>query len=460
MQRVELGELLQDVQLEFVSDRKALERCSVSSLSTDTRSLKKGDLFLAIPGERYEGHAFVSEACRRGASGVLFDIQRKADLRKQIDFSPGMLFIGVADTRKALGSMAVNYVRRFSLTKCALTGSAGKTTTKGLVHSVLSQKFRVVASIQSYNNDIGVPKTLLNIDGTTQFLVQEMGTNHPGEIAYLAGLVQPDCALVTNIGPAHIGYFGSVRNIAREKREIFRSLSSDGTAFLNVDDPYAGILKRGVRASIETFGLRSGDLFPDRVIRSGVDFTEFGLRGRTIRARVLGNHGVLNATAAAAVGKHFGLSIDEIKRGIEAFKGESGRGLIYRQKGVTFVDESYNANPLSVSASLSYLGGIETAGRKIFVFADMLELARSSDRYHREVARDVLQNGVDIVYTYGEKASITAARCRAEGHRHVLHFDDMDTLGARLGEEVAGGDVVLVKGSRAMRLERAIHAFV
>jgi len=460
MQRVGLGELLQGVQLDFVSDRKALEHLSVSSVSTDTRSLKSGDLFIAIPGELYDGHAFVGDACHRGASGVLFNIQRKADLRKQIDFSPGMPFIGVADTRKALGSMAVNYVRRFSLIKCALTGSAGRTTTKGLIHSVLSQKFRVVASIQSYNNDIGVPKTLLNIDGTTQILVQEMGTNHPGEIAYLAGLVQPDCALVTNIGPAHIGYFGSVRNIAREKREVFRCLGSDGTAFINQEDPYAGTLKRGVRASIETFGLRSGDLFPDCVIRRGVDFTEFGLGGRTVRARVLGTHGVLNATAAALVGKHFGLSIDEIKRGIEAFKGESGRGLIYRQKNVTFVDESYNANPLSVSASLSYLGEMETAGRKIFVFADMLELGRSSDRYHRRVARDILQNGIDVVYTYGEKASITAARCRTGGHLHVLHFDDIDKLRQRLGEEITGGDVVLVKGSRAMRLEVVIRAFV
>ncbi len=460
MQRVELGELLRGVQLEFVSDRSGLEQCSISSLSTDTRSLKKGDLFLAIPGEQHDGHSFVGEALSRGASGVLFEIGRKADLQKQIDGSPKTLFIGVADTRHTLGSMARNYAQKFKLIKCALTGSAGKTTTKGLIHAVLSQKFRVVANVQSYNNDIGVPKTLLKVDRSTQILVQEIGTNHPGEIAYLADLVQPDCALVTNVGPAHIGYFGSVRKIVREKRELLRSLRGNGTAFVNVEDSYAGMLMRGVRASIETFGLRKGSTFPDRIIKRGVDFTEFILGGQTIRARVLGTHGVLNAIAAAAVGKHFGLSVNEIKRGIEAFEGESGRGLIHRHGGVTFVDESYNANPLSVSASLAYLGGMETAGRKIFVFADMLELGRSSNRYHREVAREVLKRGVDIVYTYGEKAAITSAQCSASGHRKVLHFDDVDTLGVQLGKEIVEGDVVLVKGSRAMGLERAIQPFV
>jgi UDP-N-acetylmuramoyl-tripeptide--D-alanyl-D-alanine ligase len=460
MQRVRLGQLLQGVRLEFISDRKALERLSVSSLSTDTRSLKRGDLFIAIPGEQYDGHAFIGDSLARGASGVLFNDTQRANLSQLMDESPSTPFIGVSDTRKTLGSMAVNYSRIFSVTKLALTGSAGKTTTKGLIHAVLSQKYRVVASIQSYNNDIGVPKTLFTIDRTTQVLVQEMGTNHPGEIEYLASLVQPDCALVTNIGPAHVGYFGSVRNIAREKREIFRALGSEGTAFLNCEDPYYRFLKRGVQASCKCFGLRGGDLFPDRVVSCGVDYTEFVLGGVTMRARVLGTHGVLNATAAALVGKHFGLSMEEVKRGIEEYEGESGRGAVHRRANVTIVDESYNANPLSVSASLDYLGGVETAGRKFFVFADMLELGRSSNHYHRVVARDVLRNGVDIVYTFGEKALVTAARCKAAGHRNVVHFNDIELLGAKLGEEVSGGDIVLVKGSRAMRLERAIEALV
>ncbi len=460
MQRVVLGQLLQGVELEFINDRKALERLSVSSLSTDTRSLKRGDLFVAIPGEQYDGHAFISVALEKGASGVLFNDTQRANVRGLMDKSPAIPFIGVSDTRKTLGSMAVNYSRMFSVMKLAITGSAGKTTTRGLLQAVLSQKYMVVASIQSYNNDIGVPKTLFNIERNTQVLVQEMGTNHPGEIEYLAGLVQPDSALVTNIGPAHVGYFGSVRNIAREKREVFRALESDGTAFLNCDDPYSRFLKRGVQASCRSFGLRRGDLFPDRVTGRGVDYTEFVLSGVTIKARVLGNHGVLNATAAALVGKQFGLSIEETKRGIEEYEGESGRGIVHRRSGVTLVDESYNANPLSVSASLDYLGGVETSGRKFFVFADMLELGRSSDHYHRAVVQDILKNGVDVVYTFGEKASITAARCKAAGHRNVVHFNDIELLGATLDGEVTGGDIVLVKGSRAMRLERAIEAFV
>ena len=460
MQRVELAVLLQGVGLEFVSSRKGMERFTVSSLSTDTRSLKKGDLFLAIPGEQHDGHSFVGEAIDGGASGVLFEMSRKADLQRLIEKSPEALFLAVSDSRKALGGIARNYARLFNPVKFALTGSAGKTTTKGLIHSVLSQKFNVVSNVRSFNNDIGVPKTLLNIEPDTEVLVQEVGTNHPGEIAYLASLVEPDCALVTNVGPAHVGYFGSVRGIVREKRELLRSLRGDGTAFVNVDDPHAGMLMRGLRATVKTFGIMCGSTRPDRIAKSGVSCTEFILQGIPVRANVLGTHGVINAIAAAAVGIHFGLTVDQVKRGIETFEGESGRGRIHIRGGVTIVDESYNANPLSVSASLAYLGGMEAAGRKIFIFADMLELGKHSGRYHREVAESVLAQGIDIVYTFGELAGITAARCSALGHKQVYHFDDVKTLGARLAEEVLEGDVVLVKGSRAMRLERAIESFV
>ena len=272
-------------------------------------------------------------------------------------------------------------------------------------------------------------------------------------------MFQPDCALVTNVGPAHVGYFGSVRKIVREKRELLRSLGGDATAFVNVEDPHAGMLMRGVKASVETFGLTRGNTFPDRVTRREVDHTEFTLQGRLIRARVLGTHGVVNAVAAAAVGKHFGLSIDEIKRGIEAFEGEAGRGRIHRHGGVTFIDESYNANPLSVSASLVYLGGIETAGRKIFIFADMLELGRSSNRYHREMAQVVLEQGIDIVFTYGEKARAIGSAARASGMPtgNVRSFLEKRELLSELVQELRDGDVLLVKGSRGMKLDEVVE---
>jgi UDP-N-acetylmuramyl pentapeptide synthase len=171
-------------------------------------------------------------------------------------------------------------------------------------------------------------------------------------------------------------------------------------------------------------------------------------------------HGIVNAVAAALVGRYFGLSFDEILEGLGRFEGETGRGDIYRHGGVTIVDESYNANPLSVSASLAYLGGLETPGRKIFVFADMLELGSKADQYHRRVARDIRRCGVDVLFTFGEKASVTAEQCIKAGQEHVRHFDDVEALRCRLLEEIRDGDLVLVKGSRAMRLERVIRGFL
>jgi UDP-N-acetylmuramoyl-tripeptide--D-alanyl-D-alanine ligase len=444
----------------FVSDRGALERLGVSSISTDTRSLRCGDLFIAIPGERHDGHVFIGDAIRAGASGVVFDIRRYEQVSTFIKANPEILFIGVAGTRKILGSMAANYLGRFSLTRFVLTGSAGKTTTKTLIHSVLSQRYRVVSSTKSFNNDIGVPKTVLNVDEKTEILVQEMGTNHPGEIEKLVGIVRPDCALITNIGPAHIEFFGSEKRIAREKKQVYSALDPVGTAFFNRDDRFYHFLKRGIAAKHKTYGIGCGDLSPDHIETMALEFSEFKLLGKRIRARVLGLHGVLNATAAALVGVHFGLAVEEIARGIESFEGESGRGRVYRSGGITVIDETYNANPLSVAASLSYLGNLSASGRKVFVFADMLELGNKSGRYHRKIACDIADNGIDLVYTFGQRAAETTEGCRSLGLSDAAHFDEIEELRESLRGELRSGDLVLVKGSRAMQLERVIRDFM
>jgi UDP-N-acetylmuramoyl-tripeptide--D-alanyl-D-alanine ligase len=460
MQRVRLIELLNGVDIVDAGESGALKGFHVHSLSTDSRSLKRDDLFIALPGDQYDGHAFIAQALRAGASGVVLQEDRLTDARSYGKKWPDRLFVVVPDTRRALGSMARNYVQRFEVRKVALTGSAGKTTTKALIHAVLSQRYRVTSSVRSFNNDIGVPKTLLNVDESTEILVQEMGTNHPGEIRYLAEIVQPDCALITNIGPAHIGYFGSEKAIAVEKKEVFNVLHADGAAFANRDDRFFDFLTRDVRARVLSFGLKDGDLKPERIDHLGLEYSEFVLFGRRLRARVLGVHGIVNAVAAALVGRYFGLSVDEIAEGLEQFQGESGRGDIYRYGEVTIVDESYNANPLSVSASLAYLGGVKTSGRKIFVFADMLELGPKADQYHRRVALDILRCGIDVLFTFGEKAGVTAERCMEAGQEHVRHFDDVEALRCGLLEEIRDGDLVLVKGSRAMRLERVIRDFL
>jgi UDP-N-acetylmuramoyl-tripeptide--D-alanyl-D-alanine ligase len=458
MQRVRLAELLQGVGFGFISNRRILERTEVDSISTDTRSLKRGDLFLAIPGAVHDGHAFIGDAFGRGASGVIFETARYEQVRPHLKPASDRLLIGVDDTRRVFGSMASNYLRKFRVQKIALTGSAGKTTTKELIHAVLSRRYRVVANVQSYNNDIGVPKTLLGVDDSTRILVQEIGTNHPGEIAYLAGMVEPDCGLITNIGPAHIEFFGSERRIAREKKALFRTLHARGTAFVNNEDPFKNYLMRGIRARCKRFGLESGDLHPDRIIGIGLEQAEFVIGGVRVRARVLGMHGIRNATAAALIGLHFDLSFEEIAAGLEEFQGLSGRGTVFIRGGATIIDESYNANPLSVRASLEYLGALQAAGRKIFVFADMLELGARTEHFHRWIADQVPGKGIDLLFTYGEGARITGRQCGDAVYGGVVHFEEIEDLRERLEEEIREGDLVLVKGSRAMRLERAIRA--
>ncbi len=457
MQRAKLGMLLRGVRIDYISNPNALDKLFIKSISTDTRSLKKDDLFIAIAGEQYNGHDYIWAAIKGGAAGVIFEYGKINEIRKHIEIAKKALFIGLADTRKTLGTIARNYLQTYSLHKIALTGSAGKTTTKSLIHSVLSQKYRVVSSIESYNNDIGVPKTILNIDKDTELLVQELGTNHPGEIEYLTGIVEPDCALVTNIGPAHIGFFGSEENIAREKKNVYAVLDREGMAFLNADDKFFEFFKRGLESRYQSFGLQAGDLYPEKIVNVGIDYSEFVLKGKHISAKVLGLHGIRNATAAALVGLHFGLTMEEIKEGIELYRGEGGRGVVHKHGGKTIIDESYNANPISVGAALDHVAKLTIQGRKIFVFADMLELGDQATYYHRSIASTILESGFDLIFTYGELAFITGQTCREGGHRGVLQFTDINELRDKLGQEVRKGDLILVKGSRRMKLERAIR---
>ena len=459
MQPVKLFRVLENLDLEYVSDRRSLRSFVLRSLSTDSRSLKKDDLFIAIAGEYFDGHSFIESAVERGAGGVLFEMRSLDSVKTVVKKAPSVLFIGVKNTRRALGKIAESYLGFFSLTKIAITGSVGKTTTKGLVASVLSQRYDIVSSFQSYNNDIGVPKTVLEVNERTRFLVQEMGTNHPGEISNLSGIVHQNGAVITGIGPAHIGFFGSELEIAREKKAALEVLDRNGTAFLNADDRHFLFLKEGIVASVKSYGIHEGDVRPERIERIGLNGSVFMLWGRKIFAGVLGEHGILNAMAAALVGFSYGLTIDEVKAGIEAYKDESGRGNIRVVGGVTVIDESYNANPMSVSASLRFLEQIQTDGKKVFVFGDMLELGDQSEYYHRKFAEEFKATGIGYLYTYGPLASVTGSEVQKEGERMVRHFSDLDELIESLRREALSGDVILVKGSRKMGLERVVNSF-
>ena len=463
MKKVKLRELLGNVPVGAVSDPAFFENFDVASISTDSRSLKKGELFVALRGQAHDGHEHIAGAVKGGASGVVYETAKLASFGGK--FPRGILFVGVENTRNAFGRMAENYLRFFRLHKIAITGSAGKTTTTRLVASVLARKLRVIQSPRSFNNDIGVPKTLFGVDEGTEVLVQEIGTNHPGEIAYLSGIIRQDSALITNIGPAHVGFFGSVEAIAREKKDAIACLGREGTAFLNAEDAYFDSLRAGIEARVSSFGLSKGDLFPERILDAGFERVEFVLEGQRMRARLSGLHGVLDAVAAALVGMSFGLTLEQIGAGIEDYSPEEGRGNVYDVGGVTLIDESYNANPLSVRASLECLGRTGAEGKKVFVFADMLELGEEAERYHQGVADDVLKNGISRLLTVGELAKVTGAACRGSGLAEVRHFQAVEDAAACLKDEIERGilkrgDVVLVKGSRAMRLDRVVRGLI
>jgi UDP-N-acetylmuramoyl-tripeptide--D-alanyl-D-alanine ligase len=460
MQSVRLTKLVSGVKLFHISDEHLFRTFSVKSISTDTRSLINKDLFIALPGDRYDGHVFIPKAVECGAACVVFSMDKFDSIKPLFIKAPGTLFMGVEKTRSFFGKVARNYLRLFPVKKIVVTGSAGKTTTKGLIQSVLSQRYRVASSPQSFNNDIGVPKTIFQIDVETDILVQEFGTNHPGEIKGLSDIVKQDYALITNIGPAHIGFFGSEENIAKEKKCALEVLASDGIAFLNAEDKYYDFLRSDLKSQVKSFGLKKGDLHPDRIIHAGFNGAEIQLSGIIVRPHVMGDHGIINCTGAALVGMGFGLSLDEIKRGLEAYRDKSGRGTVHIQKGVTIIDESYNANPLSVSVLLRNVGNIPAKGKKILVLGDMLELGDKSEYYHRKVSEDIIKNGIGVVFTYGEMVRATGDALLNAGFDRVLHFTDIEELVNRIKNEGRGGDIILVKGSRGMKLERVVQGIL
>lgn len=458
MQSTRLQQLLGESDIVSVSSKKLFHSLSVTSISTDSRSLKEGDFFFAIPGERYDGHSYIGDAINNGAAGVVFESVKRRAVEPLIRKNEAVLFVEVHQTRRLFGTVARNYLSRFDVRKIVVTGSCGKTTTRGLISAVLSRRYRVVTSKLSYNNDIGVPKTILEIDGRTEVLVQELGTNRPGEIANLSSIVGQEYAVITNVGPAHIGFFGSEINIAREKKAALLTLQSSGVAFLNAEDRYFEFLKEGISARIKSYGLEKGDLCAEKPIRLDLDRSEFKLLGVEISVCVAGMHGVINAIAAASVGLHFGCTLNEIKQGIESYRGERGRGRLHDLRGVSVIDESYNANPMSVSAALDHIASMRVPGRKVFVFADMLELGDSAERYHSEIAKGIVSARVDALFTFGTLSGITASRCEEIGLAKVFQFEKIGELSQKLSGWVREGDLVLIKGSRAMRLERVLES--
>jgi len=436
----------------------------VHGVSTDSRTVPSGALFVALHGEHFDGHQFATTALQRGAAAVMLSEARcVAHNLATAATSAGIL---VADTHVALQDFALAQRRQFPGTVVAITGSNGKTTVKEMTAAVLQQRYATCKALGNLNNHIGVPLALLQLEATYQVAVLELGMNHLGEIRRLCEMALPHIGVITNIGLAHVGYVGSVERIQQAKGELIEALDASSVAIVNADDPRALALGCQAPGRLLTFGQG-----PEADLRGWVQ-EDRGLDGVLctlvlndtaceVALPVLGAHQLMNALAAAAVGMAMHVPAADIVAGLQSYRGMYGRMMVKRgQDGVTLIDDTYNASPQSMRVALQCLAQIHTAGRRLAVLGDMLELGDSGPALHEEVGVLVTQSGVQQLITFGPLAQHIAHGAQGAGMAAAcIHMTTQPEEAVALLRSLwRPGDVMLLKGSRGMAMERLVHA--
>lgn len=446
--------------MRFVAEASAGELLSgspeelVRRVCTDSRLVRSGDVFFAVPGERFDGHEFIEEAAQKGAAAIVGERGRlPASLSD-------CAVIAVEDTRKALGRLAAEYRKGFDLPVVAVAGSNGKTTTKELLASVLRQKFTTLSSEASFNNDIGVPMTLLRLDKSHQAAVLEVGTNHPGELTPLVKMIRPSYGVITCIGREHLEFFGDLAGVALEEGCLAELLPSQGKLFLNGEDAWSDRIIARTKASVVRVGLTGVNDWQARIVRTGRQGVTFHVEAPKAvfsgeyRISLIGRHQVSNALFALAVGAELGLNRDQISKGMAECKGLKMRLELSEAGGVRVLDDAYNANADSVRAALQTLVEVPCTGRRVAVLGDMAELGAHSEAAHEEVGRCAAELGVGQLFAIGKMAPVTARAARDAGLNRVFEFADVETAAPVVKSFVRSGDLLLLKASRVMRLER------
>ncbi|HKT34933.1 MAG TPA: UDP-N-acetylmuramoyl-tripeptide--D-alanyl-D-alanine ligase [Nitrospira sp.] len=440
----------------------------IRSISTDSRSIRRGDLFVALRGDRFDGHQFVPTVLSKGAAGaIVHDGYRWEGKRtKPTGTRQEPFLFGVQDPLFAYQQLATHHRSRFAIPIVAVTGSNGKTTTKDMVTSVLTQRWRTLKTEGNYNNRIGVPFTLFRLTPRHQAAVIEMGVDHRGQTTRLCEIVRPTIGLITNIGPDHLEFFGGMEGSAQAKAELLDMLPSHGTAVLNADDPYFDYLAARARCRVVSFGLferahiRAINVASDD--RKGTTFS-LVLPGKSrptpVAIRVPGTHNVTNALAAAAVGFSLDLTGVMIAEGLAKFRPAAMRSQVLTHHGVHIINDCYNANPASMKAALRLLAEWSPARERIAVLGDMLELGREAQQMHRDVGRFAAGLGISQLIVCGELGGEIAAGARQEGMSQQAMHEVADASAAAdlLKRSVRRGDVVLVKASRGMRMEQIVQ---
>jgi UDP-N-acetylmuramoyl-tripeptide--D-alanyl-D-alanine ligase len=428
----------------------------IDRIGSDSRTIRPGELFIALRGENFDGHDFVESVATSGAAGALVDHKWNGNV------SNNFALIRATDTLLAYQKIAANYRRSLPLRVLAITGSNGKTSTKDFAASVLARKFRVTKTEANFNNHVGLPRTILEATSDDEVAVWEIGMNHPGEIAALSNIAAPDVAIITNVGVAHIEFMGSREAIAREKGALVEAVDPQGTVILNADDPFSKEIAARSRAKVVFAGTTDGTVRATE-IRQSADGSEFTILEGAHRCRaqipVPGLHMVQNALLAVAAGRAFGLSIEECAAGLAVAPLTKARLQIKQIGGLDFLDDSYNANPDSMKAALRTLMELDTEGKRIAILGEMRELGAESERGHREVGETAATLDVDHLITIGDAAETIAQGARAAGLRNVSSVSSTRKAADVLGEIAAPGDLVLIKGSRAAKTEEVIEQF-
>jgi len=432
---------------------------TISNICTDSRKIQKGDLFIPLIGEKFDGHEFVLSALDAGADACLTQKLMAPVYNKVV--------IKVEDTLKALGKIAAYYRQKFQIPVVAVTGSVGKTSTKEMIYSVLSQKFNVLKTKANYNNEIGLPMTLLELNSKHEAAVVEMGMRGLGEISYLTNIAKPTTAVITNIGMSHIERLGSQENILKAKLEILEGLQEGGLVVLNGDDELLSGLKGKLNQRVKYFGLGEDvDYRAFNVKSEGEEGTSFECKiGKEVykaRVRAPGIHNVYNALCAIAVGVEYGISAEAILRGICEFVPEQMRLNIINTKILKIINDVYNANPQSMEAALNVLCDIAGNQRKIAVLGDMLELGDWSQDAHLQIGKYAASKGVDKIITVGEKSLAIAKGAAEKGFSpsDIFSFGNNADAVSFLLNFVRKDDVILVKGSRGMKMEEIVNALM
>jgi len=424
-----------------------------NGVSIDSRTIQPGQCFFAVPGENFDGHNYIQTAFEKGAACAVVSARNPDDF-------PGKAVLKVADTVKALGLLAAEYRRQCAFKVVAITGSAGKTTTRQIAHHAISRHFRVTQSPKNFNNFIGLPLTLLAAQPDDQVVIAELGTNNPGEIAYLSSIAQPDIAIVINAYQAHLQGLGTLETVIKEKLSIYQGLSPDGVFIINADCPGLMQACEKLNRTFITFGkTEPAQIKAKNIIHTGRQ-SSFTIDDTPISLPLPGPGNLENALAAWAICKNVGICIDDFAQATSSLTKINMRAEILEIGTLTVINDCYNANPASMENALAILSSLNTdpSRRLVFICGDMAELGDMSQQLHAELGNIIAETGVNSLLTVGSFAAITAQAARSADRDLLTNcFEDTNSLCNSLEKFIKNSDIILVKGSRVNKLEIAFE---